>query len=140
MCFLRRVSFSNSSTSEGGASIQGPAASTLEPASNVVGSTEKLSEETAPASIDIAGDASSATLEPHASQSPGSGPTPGMPVEVRLKALDFSDSVIKRIESSRASSTCKHYQYQWELFPAWTTERKLNQLDASLPLLTSFMD
>ena len=64
------------STSEGGASIQGPATSTLEPASNVVGSTEQLSEETAPASTDIAGDASSATLGPRASQSPGSRPTP----------------------------------------------------------------
>ena len=48
------------STSEGGASIQCPAASTLEPASSAVGSTEELSEETAPASTDIAGDASSA--------------------------------------------------------------------------------
>ena len=63
-------------TSEGGTSVQGPLASTLESASNVVGSPEQLSEETTPASSDIAGDASSATLEPRASQPPGSRPTP----------------------------------------------------------------
>ena len=106
----------------------------------MVGSPEQLSEETTPTSTDLAGDASSATLGPRASPSPGSRPTPGMPEEERLKALGFSDSVIKRIETSRASSTRKHYPSQWELFLAWTTERKLNPLDALLPLLTSFID
>ena len=55
-------------TSEGGTSVQGPPVSTLESASNVIGSPEQLSEETAPASTDIAGDTSSATLGPRASQ------------------------------------------------------------------------
>ena len=109
--------------SEGGTPVQGPPASTLDYASDVVGSPEQLSEETAPASTDIAGDASSATLGPRASQSPGGRPTPGMPGEERLKALGFSDSVIKRIETSRASSTRKHYRSQWKLFLAWTTEK-----------------
>ena len=121
-----------SSTSEGKTSVQGPPASTLEPTTNMVGSPEQFSEETALASPDIAEDDSSATLEPRASQSPGNRPTPGMPGEVRLKVLGFSDSVIKRIETSRASSTRKQYRSQWKLFLAWTTERKLNPLDASL--------
>ena len=63
-----------------------------------------------------------------------------MPGEGRLKSLGFSDSVINRIGKSRASSTRKHYKSQWDLFVTWSTEQKLNPLDASLPLLTNFID
>ena len=68
---------------EGGTPLQGPPASTVESASDVVGSPEQFSEETAPASTDLAGDASSATLGLRASQPLGGRPTPGMPVEER---------------------------------------------------------
>ena len=88
----------------------------------------------------LKGHAATTTLGPQPSKPGVSQSSPSVPGEGRLKALGFSKSVIKRIETSRASSTRKHYRSQWDLFLAWTTEKKLNPLDASLPLLTSFMD
>ena len=86
------------------------------------------------------GSTTPATLGPQSSE-PQSGKSPsGVPGEERLKTLGFSDNVIKRIGKSRASSTRKHYRSQWDLFVAWATEQKLNPFDASLPLLTNFMN
>ena len=81
--------------------------------------------------------------QPHWNQSPeyrvGESAS-GVPGKGRFKLLGFSDNVINRIGKSRATSTRKHYKSQWDLFVTWATEQKLNPLDASLPLLTSFMD
>lgn len=60
--------------------------------------------------------------------------------EAFLKKQGFSDRVIARIQSSRATSTRKHYRSQWELFVAWATERKLDPMGASLPLLAEFLE
>ena len=129
-----------SATVEGGAAIQGPISGAVEPSSEVAGVAEQLPEETSVSSPGLERHAATTALGPQPSQPGVSQSSPSVPGEGRLKALGFSESVIKRIETSRASSTRKHYRSQWDLFLTWTTEKKLNPLDASLPLLTSFMD
>ena len=127
-------------TVEGGASIQGPNSGAVEPSSEVAGAAEQLPDEISVSSPGLERHAVTTSLGPQPSEPGVSQSSPSVPLEGRLKALGFSESVIKRIETSRASSTRKHYRSQWDLFLTWTTEKKLNPLDASLPLLTRFMD
>lgn len=63
-----------------------------------------------------------------------------LPRRERMKLQGFSDSVIERIDKSRAVSTKKHYNSQWNLFVSWAMERKFDPLSASLPLLAEFLD
>ena len=127
-----------SATVKGGETIQGPISGSVEPSSEVAGIAEQLPEETSVSSPGLKGHAATATLGPQPSKPGVSQSSPSVPGEGRLKALGFSESVINGLR--RASSTRKHYRSQWDLFLTWTTEKKLNPLDASLPLLTSFMD
>ena len=69
-----------------------------------------------------------------------STPTPVVPRRDILRKEGFSNSVIKRLEKARAQSTVHHYASQWKLFEAWCNEHKLNPLNASLPLLTEFLE
>ena len=129
-----------SSTIAGGESVQDPIDRTVEPSSQVVMTTEQPTEETAPSSPGLRGHAETTALGPRPPKSGISQSSPSVPGEDRLKTLGFSESVIKRIVILRAASTQKHRRSQWNIFLAWTTEKKLNPLDASLPLLTSFME
>ena len=60
--------------------------------------------------------------------------------EERLSALGYSSRVIERIQDSVARSTSKNYQSKWKLFVAWATQLKRNPFQASIPLLTEFLD
>ena len=47
---------------------------------------------------------------------------------------------MNRIEKSRALSTKAHYKSQWDLFVSWASDQGLDPLQASLPLLTDFLE
>ena len=57
-----------------------------------------------------------------------------------MKDQGFSDRVVDRIEKSRTLSTKAHYKSQRDLFVAWATNKGLDPLQASLPLLTDFLE
>ena len=79
-------------------------------------------------------------LGPRVRASPSIGPPADTFGEDYLRQQGFSDSVIERIRNSRALSTRKHYRSQWELFVSWAVAKHLDPMNASLPLLTEFMD
>ena len=77
------------------------------------------------------------------SRTPGSAsiePSALVSREDRMRQMGFSDKVISRLDKARASSTCKHYKSQWDLFESWAVKNGLNRLDAGLPLLTQFLE
>ena len=84
---------------------------------------EQPTKETTPSSLGLKGHAETTALGPRPPKSEISQSLPSMPGEDRFKALGFSESVIKRIKISRASSARKHYCSQCDLFPVWTTEK-----------------
>ena len=129
-----------SATSENRGAIQDPPGTAGEPTGEVATHAQQSAEEENDAIPIGARHATPATLGSQSPESRVSEPASGLPGEGRLNLLGFSDNVINRIGKSRATSTRKHYQLQWDLFVTWATEQKLNPLDASLPLLTSFMD
>ena len=112
----------------------------MEPASEVVTHSQQSAKEENDHIPGGTGLATATTLGSLPSEPRVSKPSSGVPGKGGLKTLGFSDNVISRIGKSRASSTRKHYKSQWGLFVTWSTEQKLNPLDASLPLLTNFMD
>ena len=63
-----------------------------------------------------------------------------MPGELRLKALAFSDSVIKRIETSRASSTRQTLLISVGIVPGMDKKETESNWMLRCHLLTSFMD
>ena len=129
-----------SATSQDRGAIQDSPGSAVEPTGEVAAHSQQPTGEASDSISSGARNATPTTLESQSPESRVSEPTSGLPGEGRLKSLGFSDNVISRIGKSRATSTRKHYKSQWDLFVTWATEQKLNPLDASLPLLTSFMD
>ena len=129
-----------SATSQDRGAIQDSPGSAVEPTGEVAAHSQQPTGEASDSISSGARNATPTTLESQSPESRVSEPTSGLPGEGRLKSLGFSDNVISRIGKSRAASTRKHYKSQWDLFVTWATEQKLNPLDASLPLLTSFMD
>ena len=129
-----------SATSENRGAVQDPPGTAVEPTGEVATHAQQPAGEANDSIPSGARHATPTTLESQSPESRVSEPASGVPGEGRLKLLGFSDNVINRIGKSRATSTRKHYKSQWDLFVTWATEQKLNPLDASLPLLTSFMD
>ena len=129
-----------SATSENRGAVQDPPGTAVEPTGEVATHAQQPAGEENDSIPSGARHATPTTLGSQSPESRVSEPASGVPGEGRLKLLGFSDNVINRIGKSRATSTRKHYKSQWDLFVTWATEQKLNPLDASLPLLTSFMD
>ena len=85
------------------------------------------------------GASASASLGLPSSGSASATPSTVVSRRQRMKDQGFSDRVVDRIEKSRALSTKAHYKSQWDLFVSWATDKGLNPLQASLPLLTDFL-
>ena len=132
------VAVSQTPTSGGG--VQVPHGSAVVTTS-AVGSSPAFSPRSRDNRLPIDGPvASAAPLGPHGANPPAIATAVGDSGEEHLRRKGFSTSVIKRIQASRALSTRKHYRSQWDLFVAWATEKGLDPLNASLPLLTDFME
>ena len=67
-------------------------------------------------------------------------PTAAVSRRHRMKDQGFSDRVVYMIEKLRALSTKAHYKSQWDLFFAWATDKGLDPFQASLPLLTDYLE
>ena len=129
-----------SATFENREAVQGSPGAAEEPTGEVVTHAQQSTKEENDSIPGGARHATPTTLESQSPEPRVSEPAFGVPGEGHLKSLGLSDYVSNRIGKSRAASTRKHYKSQWDLFVTWATEEKLNPLDASLPLLTSFMD
>ena len=57
-----------------------------------------------------------------------------------LKSQGLSERVVARVLEARALSTRKHYKSQWDVFVTWCVSLQLDPLNASIFLLTRFMD
>ena len=81
-----------------------------------------------------------ATLGSHSNTAIPLQPPPDLYSAEWLKSQGLSDRVVARVLEARALSTRKHYKSQWDVFVAWCVSLQLDPLNASISLLTRFMD
>ena len=60
--------------------------------------------------------------------------------EGRLKALGYTDQVIRRLALSHAASTQKQYLSKWTLFVVWASEKKPLPVDPTTPSMVVLAD
>ena len=102
--------------------------------------SEQSVREALPLLPTVAGASLSASLGLPSSGSASATPSTVVSRRQRMKDQGFSDRVVERIEKSRVLSTKAHYKSQWDLFVASATDKGLDPLQASLPLLTDFLE
>ena len=122
-----------------GAGLSPSVSSSMDSPSVVDPSSQSVSEDTGIVLPSVSSPPTTTPLGLSVSRQIGGSPT-DLFDDKWLKDKGFSDSVIKRLSSSRAATTNKQYKSKWVYFVHWAGENKYNPLDASLPLLTEFLD